>query len=53
MVTVRLGKIGSRDANIPGVPTDQDALHNRADDGLLSLHEVVLTRVRDDRHFSP
>ena len=50
---MRLGKVGSGDANIPGIPTDQDALHNRADDGLLSLHKVVLARVRDDRHFSP
>ncbi len=50
---MRLGKVGRGDANIPGIPTNQDALHNRADDGLLSFHEFVLACVRDDCHFSP
>ena len=47
-----LGEVGRGDANILGIPPDQNALHDRADNGLLSLHEVVLTRVRDDRLFS-
>ena len=46
-----LGEVGRGDANIPGIPPDQNALHNRADDGLLSLHEVALARVRDEAIF--
>ena len=47
-----LGEVGRGDANVPGIPPDQNALHDRADNGLLSLHEVALARVRDDRQFS-